>query len=150
MDYRDGTDLILSIEIEDGKEVALGHSDECKIAYKAETGTRKTKEAAQGKWDEKYVKSLAVSITASGFVHGADEEGPGLPKLEDLMFAAKPVKASWKYRDDVENTKTPHYHYGKFIISQLNDNGKAGDDEKYDLTLENSGAVTKGSATAGA
>ena len=88
MEYRDGTDLILSVG---GK--ALGHSTGCKISYKAETGTRKTKEAAAGKWDEKYVKSLGVTITADGFVHGEDTDN-NLPTLESLFMAHVPVDAS--------------------------------------------------------
>src|SRR5574344_362490 len=147
-DYRDGTDLILSIDVS-GTQTALGHNEECKISYKAETKSRTTKEASAKKWKENYVTSLAASITASGFVHSADESKAGLPKLEDLFMSAKPIKASWKYRGDTDD-KTPHYHEGNFIISQLNQTGKAGDDEKYDLTLENSGAVTKGTASTGA
>lgn len=146
MDYRDGTDLILSIEV-GGKQVALGHSTECKISYKAETGTRKTKEAAAGKWDEKYVKSLGVTVTAQGFVHAADEAtsgatGVGLPTLEDVFLAHVPVKASWNYRDAAETATT--YHSGSFVLTQLENEGKAGDDETYTITLENSGAITKG------
>ena len=103
--YRDGTDLILSV-----CGNALGHSTECKISYKAETGTRKTKEAAAGKWDEKYVKSLGCTVTASGFVH-EDDSANGIDG-------------------------------GQFIITALDHEGKAGDDETYSITLENSGAVT--------
>ena len=132
MDYRDGTDLILSVG---GK--ALGHSTGCKISYKAETGTRKTKEAAAGKWDEKYVKSLGVTITADGFVYESDKDN-GLPTLKQLFKAAKPVDASWGYRDETG------IESGKFVITALDNEGKAGDDETYSITLENSGAVTNG------
>lgn len=142
-DYRDGTDLLLSIDV-NGVQTALGHSTECKIAYKAETGTRKTKEASAGKWDEKYVKSLGVSITASGFVFGGDEEKAGLPTLEDIFLAHIPVKASWDYRGE---TDKKHYHEGMFVLTQIDQEGKAGDDETYSITLENSGAVTKGGST---
>jgi predicted secreted protein len=141
MDYRDGTDLLLSVAVE-GQQVALGHSDNCKIAYKAETGTRKTKEAAAGKWSEKYVKSLAVSITASGFVYVGDEAG--IPELKTAFKTGAPVQASWGYRDTPEAVE-----YGDFIISTLDQTGKAGDDETYDLTLENSGAVNDGTVAAG-
>ena len=133
MEYRDGTDLILSVG---GK--ALGHSTGCKISYKAETGTRKTKEAAAGKWDEKYVKSLGVTITADGFVHGEDTDN-NLPTLESLFMAHVPVDASWSYRGE-----TGKVHKGKFVITSLDNEGKAGDDETYSITLENSGAVTIG------
>lgn len=128
--YRDGTDLILSV----GSN-ALGHSTECKISYKAETGTRKTKEAAAGKWDEKYVKSLGCTVTASGFVH-EDDSTNGLDALRTAFKNATPVNASWAYRDG------GGIDGGQFIITQLDHEGKAGDDETYSITLENSGAVT--------
>ena len=130
--YRDGTDLILSINSK-----ALGHSTECKISYKAETGTRKTKEAAAGKWDEKYVKSLGCTVTASGFVFDDDDQNqkPSIDTLRTAFKTAQPVGASWAYRDggSIES--------GKFIITALDHEGKAGDDETYSITLENSGAV---------
>lgn len=140
MNYRDGTDLILSIQNE-GKQVALGHSNECKIGYKAETGTRKTKEAKSGKWSEKYVKSLAVTITAGGFVY--DDDTAGLPAIKKTFKAGSVVQASWGYRDSTD------VEYGDFIISSLDQEGKAGDDETYSLTLENSGAVNDGTIAAG-
>lgn len=134
-DYKDGTDLILAIDVA-GVQTALGHSGECKIAYKAETGTRKTKEAAAGKWDEKYVKSLGVTVTASGFVHDGDAQKAGLPTIKTIFKAHKPIKASWYYRADPSKIES-----GMFVLTQINQTGKAGDDETYDITLENSGAV---------
>ena len=128
--YRDGTDLILSVG-----GSALGHSTECKISYKAETGTRKTKEAAAGKWDEKYVKSLGCTVTASGFVH-EDDSTNGIDALRTAFKNATPVNASWAYRDG------SGIDGGQFIITALDHEGKAGDDETYSITLENSGAVT--------
>lgn len=133
--YRDGTDLILGIMIAEAF-TPLGHSDDCKISYKSETGERVTKEATTQKWKEKYVKSLSVSITASGFVYKGD--AANLPKLEELFLAHEPIEARWGYRDEVATV----YHSCSCIISSLDDEGKAGDDEKYSLTLENSGAVT--------
>lgn len=127
--YRDGTDLILSV----GGH-ALGHSTECKISYKAETGTRKTKEAAAGKWDEKYVKSLGCTVTASGFVHEDDSDN-SIDTLRTAFKNATPVTASWAYRGGAGVDS------GQFIITQLEHEGKAGDDETYSITLENSGAV---------
>ena len=132
--YRDGTDLILSI----GGH-ALGHSTECKISYKAETGTRKTKEAAAGKWAEKYVKSLGCTVTASGFVFDDDDTDvsskTGVNALRAAFKAATPVTASWAYRAGGSIDS------GQFIITALDQEGKAGDDETYSITLENSGAV---------
>lgn len=144
--YRDGTNLILSLP-KGNAQVALGHSTECKISYKGETGTRKTKEAESGKWDEKYIKTLAATITASGFVNDSDEaEGRlGLSDLEAAFLKAQPVKASWNYRGEEANGK--HYHECMVVITQLDQEGKAGDDETYSITLENSGAVSTGGET---
>lgn len=128
--YRDGTDLILSV-----CGHALGHSTECKVSYKAETGTRKTKEAAAGKWSEKYVKGLGCTVTASGFVH-EDDDTNGIDALRTAFKNATPVDASWAYRGG------QGIDGGKFVITALDQEGKAGDDETYSITLENSGAVT--------
>lgn len=143
-DYRDGTDLILAIDVA-GVQTALGHSGECKIAYKAETGTRKTKEAAAGKWDEKYVKSVGVTVTASGFVHDGDSAKAGLPTIKTIFKLHKTIKASWFYRADPTKIES-----GLFVVTQINQTGKAGDDETYDITLENSGAVNDETAAAAA
>jgi len=140
MDYRDGTDLILSIPIA-GKQTAIGHSTECKIGYKSETGTRKTKESNSGKWAEKYVKSLTATITAGGFVFDGDVAG--LPEFKKVFKAGESVQASWNYRD------SQTVEYGDFVISSLDQEGKAGDDETYSITLDNSGAVKDGTMTAG-
>lgn len=139
MAYRDGTDLILGFVIE---EVfwPLGHSTGCKISDSSETGERVTKEASSGKWKEKYIKSLAESIQADGFVYDGDDTAQkvGLPTLKEAWLAAKPVKARYAYRGE-ENTK---YYEGDFVITSLENDGQAGDDEKYSITLENSGAIT--------
>lgn len=133
--YRDGTDLILSV----GGH-ALGHSTECKISYKAETGTRKTKEAASGKWNEKYVKTLGCTVTASGFVH-EDDDNNSIDTLRTAFKTAQPVTASWAYRDG------GGIDSGQFVITALDHEGKAGDDETYSITLENTGAVGSSSSS---
>lgn len=138
--YRDGTDLILGL-VDGSTFNPLGHSTGCKITDTSETGERTTKEAATGKWKEKYVKSLAESISADGFVYKGDSAN--LPKLKELWMTAKPVKARYQYRDEPDV-----YYEGDFVITSLENDGQAGDDEKYSLTLENSGAITKGT-TAG-
>lgn len=137
--YRDGTDLILGIVISN-QFTPLGHSTGCKISDSSETGERTTKEQATGKWKEKYVKSLAESISADGFVYKGD--AAGLPKLKELWMGAKPIKARYQYRN--EDTT---YYEGDFIITGLEDDGQAGDDEKYSLTLENCGAITSGTTS---
>lgn len=139
MAYRDGTDLILGLVI-GNTFFPLGHSTGCKISDTSETGERVTKEAVSGKWKEKYIKSLAESIQADGFVYDGDEEADkaGLPTLKDIWLSAEPITARYAYRGE-ENTK---YYEGDFVITSLENDGQAGDDEKYSITLENCGAIT--------
>lgn len=144
--YKDGTDLILGLVVNTAFK-PLGHSTSCKISDSTETGERVTKEAASGKFKEKYVKSLAEQIQADGFVYDGDDSASkvGLPTLKELWIAAQPVKVRYAYRGE-ETTK---YYEGDFVITSLEDDGPAGDDEKYSLTLENSGAITSHPAAQG-
>lgn len=136
--YRDGTDLILGL-VENGKFKPFGHSTGCKISDSTETGERKTKEAKSGKFAEKYVKSLAESIQCEGFVFDGDEtdDKVSLPTLKRRWMGGKIVTARYAYRGEEDET----YFEGDYIISNLEQDGTAGDDEKYSLTLENSGAI---------
>lgn len=138
MAYKDGQDLLLGF-VENGQFIALGHSTGCKISRSAETGERVTKEASAGKFKEKFVKSLAVTITADGFEYdyGTAEER-GYPKLRQIWKSAQPVTLRWLERGSSD------YEQGSFIITSLDDDGQAGDDRKYSVTFENSGAVTDG------
>ena len=121
----DGTDLILSVG---GK--ALGYSTGCKVSTSAETGERVTKEAAAGKWKEKYVKNFSENITAD--------------QLKDAMMAGVPVTATYSLRDGDKRTgKTAGGYTGQYLITSLDLDGQAGDDAKYSVQLENCGAVTK-------
>lgn len=138
--YRDGTDLILSVNSK-----ALGHSTTCKISDSAETGERVTKEAQSGKWKGKYVKSLSETVTAEGFTYEGDQMG--YPDLKTLMHKAQPVTLSYSYRANTNNGTTVTTAYtGEFIITSLEETGDAGDDAKWNVTFENSGAVTPVSA----
>lgn len=149
----DGTDLILSI----GGN-ALGFSTGCKVSTSTETGERITKEAASGKWKEKYVKSFSESISAEGCVlTDGDAKTPTYDQLKDLMTAGQPVEATYNLRDGDQRTgKTAGGYSGKYIITSLELDGQAGDDAKYSIQLENSGKVEKlqnglsGTASAGA
>ncbi len=141
MAYKDGTDLILGL-MEGQTFKPFGHSDSCKISDSTETGERKTKEAATGKFKEKYVKSLGETITCSGFVFDEDESASNkmsLPELKRKWVNGQTVKARYAYRGE----ETSKYWEGDFIITSLEDDGPAGDDEKYSLTLENSGAIVE-------
>lgn len=136
----DGTNLILSVK---GK--ALGFSTGCKVSTTAETGERVTKEAASGKWKEKYVKSFSESISADGCVlTDGDANTPTYDQLKDLQLAGEPVEAAYNLRDGDKRTgKVAGGYKGKYIITSLELDGQAGDDAKYSVQLENCGKVEK-------
>lgn len=136
-DYRYGRDLIVSI---DG--VALGFSDGCKIVTSAETGSRATKERGAGKYDQKYVKKLSETITASGFE--VKDGRLGYDKLRERMNEGKTVTANYAYVGETDAWQ------GQYLITNLELDGQATDDAKYSITLENSGAVRKVTLAAGA
>lgn len=136
----DGTDLILSVG---GK--ALGFSTGCKIDTSAETGERVTKEAASGKWKEKFVKTFSESISADGLVlNSGSATTPTYDAMKELMLKGEPVDGSYNVREaDSREGKAAGGYKGKYIITSLSLDAQAGDDSKYSIQLENSGAVTK-------
>lgn len=136
----DGTNLILSV----GGN-ALGFSTGCKVSTSVETGERLTKESASGKWKEKFVKSFSESISADGcvLVDGTTTM-PTYDQLKELMLEGEQVEVHYSLRDgDARTGKTEGGYKGNFIITSLELDGQAGDDAKYSISLENSGAVTK-------
>lgn len=135
----DGTDLILSVS-----GGALAFSTACKITTQTETGERVTKEAAAGKWKEKYVKSFSETITAEGLTcTDGTSDAPTYDHLKALQTAGKPVDASYSVRDGNKRTgKAAGGYTGKYLITSLELDGQAGDDAKYSVQLENCGAVT--------
>lgn len=136
----DGTDLILSVN-----GGALAFSTGCKITTSTETGERVTKEAAAGKWREKYVKSFSESISADGVVCvDAAKDAPTYDTLKDLQIAGTAVDVTYNVREPGKRTgKTAGGYKGKFIITSLDLDGQAGDDAKYSIQLENCGKVEK-------
>ena len=133
----DGTDLLLSVG---GK--ALGYSTSCKISTSTETGERITKEAAMARWKEAYVKSFSETITADGLVlTNSDAEKPTYKELKALQLAGEPVIAAYYQRtgDDAIIRS-----YGNFIITKLDIDATAGEDAKYSIELQNSGAIATG------
>lgn len=140
--FRSGTDLILGI-VNDNTFKPLGYSTGCKISDSTETGERTTKEAADSDWKEKYIKSLSETIQADGFVYDSvAASSVSLPDLKSLWLSKTVVKVRYKYRTDGD------LYQGDFIIISLEQDGQAGDDEKWSITFENSGAVAAVSAGA--
>lgn len=136
----DGTDLILSVG-----GGALAFSTGCKITTQTETGERVTKEAASGKWKEKYVKSFSESISADGVVCvDAAKDAPTYDTLKDMQIAGTAVDVTCNVREPGNRTgKTAGGYKGKFIITSLDLDAQAGDDAKYSIQLENCGKVEK-------
>lgn len=136
----DGTDLILSVG-----GGALAFSTGCKITTQTETGERVTKEAASGKWKEKYVKSYSESISADGVVcTDGTTDAPTYDQLKDMQISGTPVDVAYNVREAGKRTgETAGGYKGKFIITSLDLDGQAGDDAKYSIQLENCGKVEK-------
>lgn len=136
----DGTDLILSVG-----GGALAFSTGCKITTQTETGERVTKEAASGKWKEKYVKSYSESISADGVVCvDAAKDAPTYDQLKDMQISGTPVDVAYNVREAGSRSgKAAGGYKGKFIITSLDLDGQAGDDAKYSIQLENCGKVEK-------
>ena len=137
MAYRNGVDLILGV-VESQVFKPLGYSTGCKISDSTETGERVTKESGAASFKEKYVKSLAESISADGFVYdNLAATSIGFPNLKTMWLNKQTVKLRYKYRDDTDGL-----YEGDFIITSLEQDGPADDDEKWSVTFENSGAIT--------
>ena len=136
----DGTDLLLSVG---GK--ALGYSTSCKISTSTETGERITKEAATARWKEAYVKSFSETITADGLVlTNSDAEKPTYKELKTLQLAGEPIIAAYYQRASAGDDTNTIRCYGNFIITKLDIDATAGEDAKYSIELQSSGAVNVG------
>lgn len=144
--YRQGRDLLLGF-VKADKFFPLGFSTGCKISDKTETGERVTKEQANNPgqiqhamWKEKYVKGLSETITSEGFVYDSAEAADnGMPSLKTIFLNAVPVMLRYKYREADEGRDK--YYEGQFILTSLDHDGPADDDEKWSVTFENTGEV---------
>ncbi len=136
----DGTNLIVSIG-----GGALAFSTGCKVSTTVETGERVTKEAANGKWKEKFVKSFSESISADNVVvTDGDDDAPSYDQLKALQLAGNPVDVQYSLREGNTRTgKTAGGYKGRYLITSLELDGPAGDDAKCTIQLENCGPVTK-------
>lgn len=136
--FRYGVDLILGV-VQNGTFKPLGYSSGCKISDSTETGERVTKEEGAASWKQKYVKSLSEQITAEGFVYDdVAASSISFPNLKTLWLNKTTVKLRYKYRDDAADAGL---YEGDFIITSLDHDGPADDDEKWSVTFENSGPI---------
>ena len=73
-----------------------------------------------------------------------DTQLPSYDILRDKMIAGEPIDVSYGIREDQSREgKTSGCYSGTYIITSLELDGQAGDDAKYSVSLENTGAVTK-------
>lgn len=136
--FRYGVDLILGV-VQNGTFKPLGYSSGCKISDSTETGERVTKEEGAASWKQKYVKSLSEQITAEGFVYDdVAASSISFPNLKSLWLNKTTVRLRYKYRDDAADAGL---YEGDFIITSLDHDGPADDDEKWSVTFENSGPI---------
>lgn len=136
--FRYGVDLILGV-VQNGTFKPLGYSSGCKISDSTETGERVTKEEGAASWKQKYVKSLSEQITAEGFVYDdVAASSISFPNLKTLWLNKTTVRLRYKYRDDAADAGL---YEGDFIITSLDHDGPADDDEKWSVTFENSGPI---------
>ena len=127
--YVHGSDLLVGFMSGETFK-ALGHSKTCTISNKSETKVRAHKETTNsGKWDAKTVSKQSVSITAEG--------------LLELWEAGEAITVRYAYRGEEASA----YHEGQFVIASLEQVGPSDEDATYTLTLENSGSVTKKTAS---
>lgn len=140
MSYIHGSNLILGIMVST-TFTPFGHSSGCKISSSAETSEHATKESSAGKWVDKSVKKLSVSLSAEGFRFEGDDMN--FPELWTLWKAGEPVTCRYCIRDSSTGVgSTTTYYSGNFIITSLEENASADDDATYSVSLESCGEIT--------
>lgn len=134
--YVNGSDMLLYIN---GK--AIGHCSSHTTTFNAETKERAVKPLAskpkgQGKWKNKTVSGMSLSINAEGLCFYKEAENG---YKESLALAAKGDSVDVKCME--RESETP-YLEGKFIITSLERTDPAQDDSTYSISLENDGMPT--------
>jgi predicted secreted protein len=135
--YKPGSDLLIFVAGE-----AIGHCSTCTVTHQSESQERAVKPVASaaaagvGKWTEKNVSKLSVSISAEGFSFFGETEA-GYKELLTLWNAAAPVEVKYAYRGEEDKL----YYGGMFVITNLSETSPAGDDATYSLSLESSGQI---------
>lgn len=119
--------------------VPLGFSTTCKISDKASTNQRKTKEGDSGLFAEKYVTEVSETITTDCFE--ATDSRTDYNLLKSLLLTGTPVTLTYCYVNETKGFT------GTFIITSLDQDSTAGDDVKFSLTFESSGAIQQATMT---
>lgn len=140
MDVIDGNDLLLYVDTGEVPQTpqwtAVANATSHQITTSSETKERVTKDVS-GKWKEKKVVGLSVSIKCEALV---GKEGYGYKELLKIQKEGKPVKLKYGFREGVEG-EGDEYEEGLFIIATLDKNDPAKEDSTMSATFENTGPV---------
>lgn len=138
--YVDGGAIMLYVEIgsdSDKKFVATAGAKSHKISYKATMKTRQTKDTENSLYEQKDVKTIAVTISVDGLVAVGDNR---IGSKELLQMLKKGTKVKVRYGAKADALKGS-YEEGLFLIESWEESSPAGDDATYSAQLVNSGAV---------
>lgn len=132
--YCNGSDMLLYIS---GK--AVGHCTTHTVTLSSETKDRAvkpvaTKTISSGLWKGKGVVGLSYSISAEGLCF-YDETECGYKELYALWKAGKSVEVKCMERESSEKP----YLVGNCVITSLERESPAQDDESYKISLDNDG-----------
>lgn len=132
--YVNGSDVLVS---QGGK--CYGHSTSHTTTYSTETKKRSVKPEAskarsQGKWTETSVTGLGIKINIKG-LRVYDESELTYADLLNAWHSATPIDIECFDRDNKEKP----YLKGKFVITNITEEGTADDDLSYTVDLENYG-----------
>lgn len=146
MSYINGSDLLLKVG---GK--AVGHCTSHTLTFNSTTKERAVKPVASaspsaGKWKNKGVTGLSISISADGLRFGTETEN-GFVQIAALWGVGQSVEVVAFER---ANDAAP-YVQGQFVIDNLEETSPAEDDATYKVTLSNDGepSVYPGKESAG-
>lgn len=137
--YVNGSDMLLYVG---GK--AVGHCTSHSVNFASETKDRAVKPLASkgvssGRWKDKSVAGLSITISAEGLMHYGETE----TSFSDLLAAwaaAEPVQVKCLERAATDDGTAPApYLAGSFIITKLDKTLGADEDVTYSVELENVG-----------
>ncbi len=134
MSYINGSDLLLVVG---GK--AVGHCTSHTLTMNSTSKERAVKPAASasasaGKWKNKGVTGLSISISADGLRFGSETEN-GFEEIAPLWGAGDSVVVKAFRRGEDSSP----YVQGNFIIDSLEEVSPAEDDATYKVSLSNDG-----------
>lgn len=132
--YVNGDDLLLKIG--DG---AVGHCTTHTVTYNSETKERAVKPVASqtynsGKWKNKSVVALSISISAEG-LRFYNETESGFTQIASKWGKGQSVQVEAFEREGDANP----YLSGNFVITSIEETSPSKDDATYKVDLENDG-----------